>query len=67
MNYQQAVQAYSSNPTKETLHKQAAALCGEMTLKGKTYYPPMDRREESARGTESHRTSQEVIQRMMTR
>ena len=37
MNYQQAVQAYSSNPTKETLHKQAAALCGEMTLKEKIY------------------------------
>ena len=37
MNYQQAVQTYSSNPTKETLHKQAAALCGEMTLKEKIY------------------------------
>ena len=37
MNYQQAVQAYNSDPTKETLHKQVAALCGEMTLKEKIY------------------------------
>ena len=37
MNYQQAVQAYCSKPTTETLHKQVALLCDEMTLKEKIF------------------------------
>lgn len=37
MNFQDAVRAYSENPTKETLKRQTAALRAEMTLKEKIH------------------------------
>ena len=37
MDYQQAVNAYQADPTKEVLHRQASDLCAEMTLKEKIF------------------------------
>ena len=37
MNFEQAVKAYQTKPTKDELERQVTALCGEMTLKEKIY------------------------------